>query len=102
METKIGMSEELYNIKLSEINKQYEESKIKLYKEYALSNAKFQVGDTITDGMIIIKIQSINTHKSLDLPIPFYKGIQLDKKFNPTKKQINNTVYQNRPITKLK
>lgn len=79
------MTEQEYKKRLSAINEKYEADKKALYKEFALSNAKFKVGDIIKDSRGIIKIEIVTGGKLGDLPETVYKGRELKKDLTPRK-----------------
>jgi len=90
------MDKEIYKAKLKQIEKDFETSKYALYQEYALSNAKFKIGDTIKDGRWAFVIDKITTSKYFDLPEPVYHGFELKKDLTPKKSMERVTIYGNK------
>lgn len=88
------MTKEEYNIKLKQIEIDSENAKKELYKEYAISNNPYKIGDIISDHVKTIKIESWKYYKSFGLPQCVYRGIRINKDGTIAKKQDNNTIYQ--------
>lgn len=72
----------------------YAIAKRKIYREYAFSNNHYKIGDIISDHIRTIRIEKINYSIRWEESECVYVGILLDKKGNPAKKQIENTIYQ--------
>ena len=79
------MKEEVYKKKLQEIECDAELKKRNLYKEYAFSNAKFKIGETIKDNRWMFVVDRITASKFLGLPQPVYHGFELKKDLTPKK-----------------
>lgn len=92
------MTREIYDNRLKEINKAYEEAKQKLYVEYAREERKFQIGDIIQQGDTIIKITSFKAGKFSELPYPIYVGVKLTKKLLPFKSNEEDSVLGNNNV----
>ncbi len=80
--------------RLKIIEADYYNQKKAIYKEYALSNNPYKVGDIITDHYKTIKIEIIGVYVSNGEPSCQYTGIQLNKDGKPSKTQKDNTIYQ--------
>lgn len=89
------MTKEQYYEKLKAIEKQYEEIKKSLYREYAFANNPYKVGDFITDHAATIQIEKIQVYYSYDMPACVYTGTQYNKDGKVSKKQDHNKIYQN-------
>jgi hypothetical protein len=90
------MEKETYLEKLKEIEKHFEVSKSNLYREYALTNAKFKIGDTIKDERWAFTIDKITVYKMFDMPEPVYHGFELKKDLTPKKNGNRVTIYGNK------
>lgn len=89
------MTADEYFIKLSELEKSYDDSRRKVIREFALTNNPVQVGDIVIDHMKKILVQSISISLSYrDLPCCIYKGIELKVDNTPKKNNIQSSVYQ--------
>lgn len=84
------MNEEEYKEKLKSIELDYETKKKQLYYDYALSNAKFKVGDLIKDERWMFVVDKITAYKFHSLPLAVYHGFELKKDL--TRKKNNNRV----------
>ena len=89
------MEKEVYLNTLKEIESDYRSKIINLNVEYALSNAKFKVGDTIKDERWALTIDKITTYKGYDLPVPVYHGFELKKDLTPKKNGYRVSIYGN-------
>lgn len=81
----MGMTELEYENRIAEIEKEYVKAKHKLYTEYALSNAKYSVGDIISGQGSLILIRKISVTKYIGLPSAVYSGTELKKDLTPRK-----------------
>jgi hypothetical protein len=89
------MIKEEYILKLKKLEEKFNNEKKELYKEYALSNNPYKVGDIIEDHYHVIKIEKIEVHKFLEaFPSCVYKGEVLTKKLIPAKVQKDVYMYQ--------
>ena len=92
------MTEEQLTAKLLDEESKYESVRRALYREYALSNAKYKVGDIIKDQSHTILVASVKAYKGLGLPEAIYDGPILlksgDKKLDKKGKEIIHRVYQ--------
>jgi hypothetical protein len=73
------MTELEYNNELKNMDEKYELEKLNLYKKYAESQRMYSVGDIITNGNAIIKIEKFGSYMDFSLPIPVYIGTDLKK-----------------------
>lgn len=96
------MTEQMFNDRLKEIEDVYRTSKNNLYREYALLNAKFKVGDIITNGTYTILVQEVDVSKGIGLPEVIYHGIELKNDLTPINNVIFRTVYGDKNTTLLK
>jgi hypothetical protein len=89
------MTQYEYQLKLNQINKDYELKLKSLAKECALSNNPYKIGDVVTDHMGSIKIEQIQfTLGGVNLPQCAYTGIELTKKGEPNKRGTKRRIYQ--------
>jgi hypothetical protein len=88
------MTLEEYEIKLKELQKEFEEAKKKLHIEYAHANNPYKEGDIFTDHIGSILIKKIGVYVSGDKASCSYTGIELKKDGSPMKKQSNRKAYQ--------
>ena len=79
---------------LVDLEKEFNDNKHEIYKQYAESNNPYKVGDIISDYYHSIKIVNWRTHISLGTPELVYYGVELKKDGTPNKKQNNTTIYQ--------
>jgi len=90
------MEKEAYLNKLKEIEDNYLLEKNTLHKEYALSNAKFKVGDTIKDDRWVFTIDKITVFKGFSDPEAVYHGFELKKDLTPKKNRNRVCIHGNR------
>jgi len=90
------MTQYEYQLKLNQINKDYELKLKSLAKECALSNNPYKIGDVVTDHMGSIKIEQIQftLGGGKYLPECAYTGIELTKKGEPNKRATKRRIYQ--------
>ena len=89
------MEKEEYKLKLKEIEAEYDAKKKALYKEYALSNAKFKMVDIIKDERWTIKVDVISTYIGFGDPEPVYRGYELKKDLTPKKSMERQSIHGN-------
>ena len=89
------MKTEEYKLKLKEIEAEYGANKKALDKEYALSNAKFKVGDIIKGERWTIKVDTISTYVWCGEPEPVYRGYELKKDLTPKKSMERQSIHGN-------
>ena len=80
------MNTKEYDRRKNGLISEYESAKFALAKEFAISNNKFRIGDTVTDGRVRIKIEKgkISTFGS-SYPYCIWEGPKLTKKGVPRK-----------------
>lgn len=93
------MKEQEYNERLKKIESDYEQAKRLLYIEYGKSQAKFDVGDIISDETVTIKVDKITVYKSFGFPEPVYNGVELKKDLTPKKNRNKSAIYGSHKIT---
>jgi len=91
-----------YKNRMKEIEKSFNDAKTKLYKEYAASHRKFNIGDVIRDHSDTILVEAFGTSKVLDLPEPTYIGKALKKDLTPKKSGEYATIYGNNGVELVK
>ena len=89
------MEKETYLEKLKEIEQDAAVKKSNLYKEYALANAKYKVGDLIKDERWAFVIDKISVYVGYGIPQPVYHGFELKKDLTPKKNNSRVTIYGN-------
>jgi hypothetical protein len=89
------MEEIIYKNKLKAIEAQFEKDKIELYREYALSNAKFKIGDLIKDDRWAFVVDKISVSKYGEFPNAVYHGYELKKDLTPRKDKSRVNIYGN-------
>lgn len=89
------MTKEEYKAKLKAIEEKFDNEKYALYREFALGNAKFKIGDTIKDERWVFTIDKITVSKLFDIPEPVYHGFELKKDLKPRKDLNRVTIYGN-------
>lgn len=84
-----------YNKRLTDLEREFEVKKNQLAKECAISNNTYKVGDTVTDHIGSIKIESIGFSYGRYGKIPYsvYNGPVLTKKGVPKKTGEYRKVY---------
>lgn len=90
------MTLEEYNTKINEAKKRHEAEINSLHKEYAMSNAKFSVGDIIKDHRWTLLIDKITWSKFMSDPEPVYQGLELKKDLTPRKDGSRVSIYGNK------
>jgi hypothetical protein len=83
-----------YKQKMKELEEAHKLAKQNLAREYALANNPCKVGDIVTDGDTIIRIEKIITYLDYDKPECHYKGIVLKKDLKPTKVRKEYSILQ--------
>lgn len=97
------MEEKDYNAKIAQAENDYKKALHKIYAEFALSNAKFKIGDTIADSSKTIVVQKITTNKFIGLPCAVYHGVELKKDLKPKKNSPINVIFgDSRVVTLIK
>jgi hypothetical protein len=89
------MEKEVYLNNLKEIELDCETKMTNLYREYALSNGKFKIGDIIKDDRWAFTIDKITVYKRHDLPVAAYHGFELKKDLTPKKNGKRVSIYGN-------
>ncbi len=84
-----------YKEKIKEAEKYYEALKRSIQREYAYSKSTVKIGDTVTDHIGSVLVETIGLHIEYDgTPSCLYSGLELKKDGTPTKKLTKRTVYQ--------
>lgn len=90
------MTKEEYQSKLKSIEFEFETARHNLYKEFALSNAKFKLGDMIRDSRFAFVVDRITVSRLFDFPEPVYHGYELRKDLTPRKYKSRVAIYGNK------
>lgn len=93
------MTNEEYDKRLEEINRIAEVSKRDLIIKYCNENAKYNIGDIVTDRIGSVLVKKIKAYQGLShYPDPVYDGIEVKKDGAPKKKLTERRVYQSNII----
>ncbi len=86
-----------YDDKMLQIENAFEIAKKSLYKEYALSNAKFKIGDMIKDYRSALVIDRITASGPMfGKPEAVYHGFELKKDLTPRKDKSRVAIFGNK------
>lgn len=88
------MTKAEYESELKTLNREHEDSKNKLIKEYALSNNPYKIGDIITDHYQRIKIEKIRAISYFSEIGCRYYGVNLKEDGTPVKSGSKTWIYQ--------
>ena len=88
------MNHEEYLQKIKELEREFENRKLELMKEFVLANNPYKIGDKVTDRIGSIIIENIGFAWYGSKPCAIYTGLELKKDGNPTKRQIRRRVWQ--------
>jgi len=96
------MSDELKQLqdKLSEIDSLAKKQKNKLMFDYAIKNAKYKIGEVVTNRATTIAMEKIQWTSGSDgnNPQPVYYGKILTKKLKPRKDGETHIIFENDAI----
>lgn len=80
-----------YDQKMKQVHEDFNKAKQVLYREYALSQAKYKKGDIIKDSRWTMQINKIKINLTLDnIPEPVYCGPELKKDLTPKKVKLKS------------
>lgn len=96
------MNQETYKLKLEIIEQTFNRDRLKLYEEYAISNARFKVGDIIKDHRWVMRVERIKTYKFGSFPEAVYCGPQLKKDLTPMKNGNVVEIYGDKSADRVK
>jgi hypothetical protein len=98
------MSREEYDIKLKELEKEFNEKKTALIIECGLSQRKFNNGDIIRSNTgVTIEVSKVKVYTGFDrYPIPVYHGAELTKALVPKKNGDRGAIYGNDDVILIK
>lgn len=96
------MKDEDFNIRLKNIELNYNMQKQRLYEEYAKSKELFRPGDVISFLGTIILVDKVTWHKSYGMPEPVYQGLELKKDLVPKSKLPRAAIYGNDRVKFIK
>jgi len=92
-----------FNKQLTKIKEEKEKAERELYIKYAKSQEKFGIGDIITNGIVVIIIIGITAYIGFDgIPVPAYRGRELNKNLEPKKKKSILVIYSNHNVKLIK
>ena len=81
--------------KISEIKRDCKEREMATYRQYVKENAKYKIGDIVTDGRDTIRIATISFHLiGTCSPSIFYYGPKLTKSGEPFKDGSLSAVFE--------
>ena len=89
------MTKEEYKLKMDIIIGDFEDKKRELYVDFAMTNAKFKIGDIIKDHRWAFKVDKITVSKMYDFPEAVYHGVELKKDLTPRKDNNRVAIYGN-------
>jgi hypothetical protein len=92
------MTELEYKEALKELAAEYENNKVALAKDFAISNNTVKYGDIITDHIGSLEVKRMTVSTFSKQPQMVYYGIELKKDLTPMKNQTNRAVYQSNLI----
>ena len=90
------MTQDDFLIGFRQIEKEAEDKKTQLRKDYVKETNPYQIGDVISDHYKTIRIEGISgitTYSGTIIPYPIYRGVVLKKDGNPAKNQTDNLIY---------
>ena len=93
------MTREELEKKIWAIREEADRQKDLAYKQYVADNAKYKVGDIVSDLVDTIRIESIHYSVYRDISI-FYRGVLLTKKGVPRKDGEKRVIYEEMIINK--
>lgn len=96
------MTKETYEYRKSEMDATHEKERQQLGKEFAFANHPYKQGDLFTDHIGTIRIKSIHFFWSLESPSVYFKGDNLTKSGEISKREPFRTAYQINDINKKK
>ncbi len=98
------MEESEYNERLKKLEEGFKKAKEDLMIEYALSKAKYNVGNIISNGPFTIQVAQIGAYIGFTAkyPSPTYRGPELTKALTPKKSGDTGCIYGNEGTTLLK
>ena len=94
------MTKKELETRIAEIEQEAKDKKTLAYLKYVSDNAKYKVGDIITDGVRTIRIEKITYSVYYDVEI-IYWGATLTKKGEPRKDGEHDVIYEERIKTKI-
>ena len=77
---------------------EYDKKRYALYRQYALANNPYNIGDIVTDHIASVKIEKIGIYVSFGESCCTYTGIQLNKDGKPNKRQDHTQIFQSNII----
>ena len=90
-----------YKEELAELGKKHNIEKFQLTKKHAELNNPYKIGDIVTDGNIIIKIDKFTPSCFGSNPTLILHGIKLKKDLTPFKDNSRDSMYQNYTVNRV-
>lgn len=89
------MTKEEYKERTGQLYKEYKDKQRQLDVEFALSNNEVKIGDVVSDSCSTIIVEDIRVDSSWAgrLPMVYFYGTRITKKFVPFKSGEKATVY---------
>lgn len=89
------MTKEEYKEKTEQLYKEYKSNQRELDVEFALSNNEVKIGDVVSDSLSTIIVEDIRVDSAWSghLPMVYFYGTRITKKFVPFKSGEKATVY---------
>ena len=88
------MNHEEYLQKIKKLEREFENRKLELIKEFVRANNPYKIGDKVTDRIGSIIIENIGIEWYGSKPCAIYTGLELKKDGTPTKRQTRRRVWQ--------
>ncbi len=99
------MNKDEYKKRVAEMEARYNKERLALAKAYADANNPYSVGDILTNGTTIIKVERIRYAQRSgysEFPLCIYEGTALKKDLTPRKVQpLRGQLYQTQVKEKL-
>jgi hypothetical protein len=93
--TYLVMTKQELDERIKAIEHDADNAKHLAYRQYVAENAKYKIGDIVTDGMDTIRVEQVSFTVYLEISI-FYYGVALTKKGVPRKDGERRAVYESR------
>ena len=88
------MTQKELDARIAAIDREADQQKYLAYKQYAADNAKYKIGDIVSDGRDTIRVESIAYSLFNNRISIFYLGTKLTKKGEPFKHDGKRAVFE--------
>lgn len=89
------MTKQELDARIDAIERKAYNEKQSAYRQYVAENAKYKIGDIVTDGTDTIRVEQVSFSVYREISI-FYFGVALTKKGVPRKNREWRAVYESR------